>query len=182
MQPVFAPAGPHQARDSTVSHPLADGVSRNVLLGVFAALAVSGWCIAAHVSGDALDASAVMALMETSGPHHNTAPPLVSHDPHFAELTPVGLELIATRTRHAGRFAQIDEYDYRNAGGDAVILLSARAPFAGDATHWNAQRAGDIRLLSWTEGGRRYVLAARAATHGFMRAADALTMPAHGAQ
>ncbi|SAK78462.1 hypothetical protein AWB83_04084 [Caballeronia ptereochthonis] len=129
-----------------------------------------------------LDASAVMALTETSSPHGTSAPPLVSHDPYFTELTPVGLELVATKLRRAGSFAHIDEFDYRNADGDAVILLTARAPFAGEEPHWSAQRVGDIRLLSWTTGGKRYALAGRAGTHGLMRAADALTMTAQRAQ
>ncbi|SAL12309.1 hypothetical protein AWB71_00323 [Caballeronia peredens] len=148
---------------------------RNMLIVVCAALAVVGWCAATHVSEHMLDASAVMALLDASSRHSSNVPPLVSHDPYFMELTPVGLELLATKTKRASLFADIDELDYRNADGDSVILLAASAPFASEQPHWRAQRVGDIRLLSWAKDGKRYVLAGRAATHGLMRAADALT-------
>lgn len=149
---------------------------RNALIAASMAAAAVGWCAATHVSADMLDAAAVMALMETSRHDGANVRPVVSHDPHFIELTPVGLELIATRTRPAGKFTHIDELDYRNADGNAVILLIAAAPFASDEPHWSAQRVGDIRLLSWIAGGKRYVLGGRADTHGLMRAADALTL------
>jgi anti-sigma factor RsiW len=151
-------------------------VWRRVLIAASLASAAAGWCAATHVSADMLDAAAVMALMEASKHDGANVRPLVSHDPHFIELTPVGLELIATRTRPAGKFTHIDELDYRNADGNAVILLIAAAPFASDEPHWSAQRVGDIRLLSWIAGGKRYVLGGRADTHGLMRAADALTL------
>ncbi|BAN27700.1 hypothetical protein [Caballeronia insecticola] len=155
---------------------------RNILLGVCAALAVSGWCAATHVSAHMLHASAVMALLDASNQSIAHVPPLVSHNPHFVELTPVGLELVATKTRQAGPFAHIDEFDYRNADGETVILLAARAPFASEQPHWSAQRVGDIRLLTWATDGKRYVLAGHAATHGLMRAADALTMTSQRAE
>ncbi|SPB13610.1 hypothetical protein NOV72_00874 [Caballeronia novacaledonica] len=149
---------------------------RYAFIGVCIAMAVAGWCAATHVSADMLDAAAVMALMETSSERGTNVRPLVSHDPHFIELTPVGLELIAARTRRGGTFVHIDELDYRNMDGESVVLLIASAPFASDAPHWSARRVGELRLLTWTVGGKRYVLAGRANTHGVMRAADALTM------
>ncbi|AQH04183.1 anti-sigma factor (plasmid) [Burkholderia sp. KK1] len=149
------------------------GVSLGV--GIVAAVAAAGWCAATRACADMLDAAAVMALAETSSARGANASPLVSHDPHFIELTPVGLELVASRTRQPARLAQIDEFDYRNADGDAVVLLVASAPFASEEAHWSARRVGEIRLLTWTSGGKRHVLAGRAGTHGLMRAADALT-------
>jgi hypothetical protein len=159
-----------------LAHARLKRIVRTALIAACVAAAAAGWCAALHVSADMLDAAAVMALMETSNPRGANARPLVSHDPHFAELTPVGFELIATRTRQAGRFAHIDEYDYRNADGDAVILLIAFAPLASEQQHWSARRVGEIRLLSWTASGQRYVLAGRADTRALMRAADALTL------
>jgi anti-sigma factor RsiW len=97
-------------------------------------------------------------------------------DPNAVDLAPLGLKLVATKTRHPNALASIDVLDYRNADGEAVVLLSARAPFATDQPHWAAQRIGEVRLLSWTVKGRRYVLAGKAKTHGLMRAADALTI------
>jgi hypothetical protein len=153
-------------------------VLRSAFIGACVVIAAAGWCAAMHVSADMLDACAVMALMETSNQRDTHARPLVSHDPHFIELTPMGLELIATQSRQAGKFAHIDEYDYRNADGDALVLLIAPAPFASEEPHWSAQRIGTIRLLTWTTSGERHVLAGRADTHGLMRAADALTLSA----
>ena len=166
------------ARVVSDDKPRMKRIVRAALIAVCIAAAAAGWCAALHVSADMLDAAAVMALMETSNPHGTNARPLVSHDPHFVELTPMGFELIAARTRQAGKFAHIDEYDYRNADGDAVILLIAFAPFASEERHWSARRVGDIRLLSWTASGKRYVLAGRADTRALMRAADALTQSA----
>jgi anti-sigma factor RsiW len=140
-------------------------------------VSASGWVLASRVSLDTLDATAVMALMRDSGQRASVpAAAATPADPHAVDLAPLGLTLVGMRTRHPNAFASIDVLDYRNADGEAVVLLSASAPFAADQPHWAAQRIGDVRLLSWTVKGRRYVLAGHAATHGLMRAADALTM------
>ncbi|KXU85857.1 anti-sigma factor [Caballeronia megalochromosomata] len=179
MRRAVKHVAPHE---TTLERPRMRSVVRHAFIGVCIAVAGAGWCAAMHVSPDMLNAAAVMALMETSGLRNTNLRPLVSHDPHFIELTPVGLELIANQTRTAGRFTHIDEFDYRNADGEAVVLLIASAPFANDAPHWSAQRVGEIRLLTWTVDGRRHVLAGRATTHGLMRAADALTLAARQTQ
>jgi anti-sigma factor RsiW len=139
-------------------------------------LSASGWFFATRVSPEMLDAAAVMALMRDSGPRTGEAPDPALHDPHSVDLAPLGLKLVATKTRHPKAAASIDILDYRNADGEAVVLLSSAAPFATDQPHWAAQRIGEVRLLSWTVKGRRYVLAGKATTHGLMRAADALTI------
>ena len=108
--------------DIARSHRAARNVLRHAFVALCIAMAVAGWCAATHVSADMLDAAAVMALMETSNQRGTNVRPLVSHDPHFIELTPVGLELIATRTRRGGKFAHIDEYDYRNADGETSFF------------------------------------------------------------
>ncbi|SEI49310.1 anti-sigma factor family protein [Paraburkholderia diazotrophica] len=136
---------------------------------------VSGWFFASRVSTEMLDATAVMALMRASGQRDAGAAATVPNDPHAADLAPLGLRLVDARTRRPNAFARIDILDYRNADGDAVVLVSSPAPFAADKPHWSAQRVGDARLLMWTADGKRYVLAGRATTHGLMRAADALT-------
>ncbi|WP_109476655.1 anti-sigma factor [Paraburkholderia sp. C35] len=147
------------------------------LLGFVLAFAMAGgWCFASRVSPEMLDAAAVMALMRESGHPAAAAAQAASDDPHAVDLAPLGLKLAGARTRHPNALASIDILDYRNADGEPVVLLSARAPFALDQPHWAAQRIGDVRLLTWTVKGRRYVLAGRATTHGLMRAADALTM------
>ncbi|CAL8478341.1 anti-sigma factor [Caballeronia sp. S22] len=173
-----------RAIDRAASHDATRtrSVVRHAFVALCIAMAVAGWCAATHVSADMLDAVAVMALMETSNQRGTNVRPLVSHDPHFIELTPVGLELIATRTRRGGKFAHIDEYDYRNVEGESVVLLIASAPFTSDAPHWSARRVGEIRLLTWVIGGTRYVLAGQAGTRGVMRAADALTLATREAE
>jgi anti-sigma factor RsiW len=178
LQPVQAPGGD---RKRTVDIPSAMrrffvrriGVA---LLGmVLVVLSASGWFFASRVSPEMLDAAAVMALMRDSGQRTGAAPEAALYDPHSVDLAPLGLKLVATKTRHPNAVASVDILDYRNADGEAVVLLSSAAPFATDQPHWAAQRIGEVRLLSWTVKGRRYVLAGKATTHGLMRAADALT-------
>lgn len=145
------------------------------LLGIaLAMLSASGWLLASRVSAEMLDAAAVMALARASGQRADQVPATAPDDPHAADLAPLGLKLAAVAKHHPNALASIDVLNYRNADGDAVLLLSASAPFAADKPHWIAQRVGDVRLLTWTLHGRRYVLAGHAATHGLMRAADAL--------
>jgi anti-sigma factor RsiW len=103
------------------------------------------------------------------------APAARPDDPNAGDLSPLGLTLVDSRTRHPNLLGRIDILDYRNADGEPVVLLSSPAPFASDKPHWTAQRIGDVRLLMWTVDGTRCVLAGRASTHGLMRAADALT-------
>jgi anti-sigma factor RsiW len=147
------------------------------LIGVvLAVLAASGWFAASRVSSEMLDAAAVMALMRSSARHTGEAPAATLKDPHAVDLAPVGLTLVGARTRHPNVLSSIEILDYRNADGEAVVLVSAAAPFASGDPHWAGQRVGDVRLLTWTANGRRYVLAGRATTHGLMRAADALTL------
>jgi anti-sigma factor RsiW len=153
-----------------------------VLLGIVLLIgSVSGWYFASRVSAETLDAVAVMALMRASNHHEGTetAPAAAAaarpDDPNAADLSPLGMMLVDSRTRHPNLIGRIDILDYRNAEGEPVVLLSSPAPFASDKPHWAAQRVGDVRLLMWTVDGTRYVLAGRASTRGLMRAADALT-------
>jgi hypothetical protein len=131
---------------------------------------------AAQVPEETLDAAAVMALTQAAGQRVQNRTELIAHDPHFMALTPIGLELVGARSRRLGAFESVEEYDYRNTEGEPLALLVTSAPLAPDARHWRARRVGDVRLLAWTSGGKRYVLSGRADTRGLMRAADALTM------
>jgi anti-sigma factor RsiW len=147
------------------------------LIGIaLVVLSASGWFFASRVTTEMLNAAAVMALMSTSSQRANDAPTAAPTDPHAVDLAPLGLKLAGEMTRHPNALASIDVLDYRNADGEAVVLLSSSAPFAADKPHWIAQRVGNARLLMWTVNGTRYVLAGRADTHGLMRAADALTV------
>ncbi|SKC66089.1 Transmembrane transcriptional regulator (anti-sigma factor RsiW) [Burkholderia sp. CF099] len=177
-QPIQAPGGD---RKRTVDIPSAmrrffvRRIGVALLCMVLVILSASGWFFASRVSPEMLDAAAVMALMRDSGQRTGAAPEAALNDPHSVDLAPLGLKLVATKTRHPNAVASVDILDYRNADGEAVVLLSSAAPFATDQPHWAAQRIGEVRLLSWTVKGRRYVLAGKATTHGLMRAADALT-------
>jgi anti-sigma factor RsiW len=142
---------------------------------VLLVLAASGWFAASRVSEETLDAAGVMALTQAANQHGAGPQASPLSDPYVAELKQLGLTLVSTRTRHPGALAHIDEYDYRNVDGEAVVLLTASAPFATDKPHWTGQRVGDVRLLAWTQDGTRYVVAGHAKTHGLMRAADALS-------
>ncbi len=178
-QRVHAPRPGREGRldlRSTMRRFFARRVGAALLGVVLTVLAASGWWVASRVSPEMLDAAAVMALMRESGQQVSGASAAVRGDPYAADLAAVGLTLVATKTRHPNALASIDIADYRNADGEAVVLLSASAPFAKAEPHWAAQRIGNVRLLSWTVGGRRYVLAGHATTHGLMRAADALTI------
>lgn len=149
-----------------------------VLLGIVLLVGAVGGCyFASRVSAETLDAVAVMALMRASNHRAEAdgAPAVRADDPNAADLSPLGLTLVDSRTRHPNLIGRIDILDYRNAEGEPVVLLSSPALFASDKPHWSAQRVGDVRLLMWTFDGTRYVLAGRASTRGLMRAADALT-------
>jgi hypothetical protein len=91
------------------------------------------------------------------------------------DLKAVGLRAVAARSMRLGVFSRATEYVYWNAAGETAVLLSVPDVTARSQPQWSARRVGGSRLLAWTSGGRRYVLAGRAATHGLMRAADLMT-------
>jgi hypothetical protein len=96
-------------------------------------------------------------------------------DPFSTEFAQLGWKLTAVKTRQLNLLSHATEFDYRNAQGQPVVLLTTRAPFAPERPHWMGHRMGELRLLTWTTGGKRYVLAGRADTRGLMKAADAAT-------
>jgi len=91
------------------------------------------------------------------------------------DLSGVGFHPIARREMSVGPFASATEFVYRNRGGEAAVLLVAPGLFAHPQPQWKARRVGASRLLAWTAGGNRYVLAGRAKTRGLMLAADLMT-------
>lgn len=104
-----------------------------------------------------------------------SAAPAAQVDPFSTEFAQLGWKLTAVKTRQLNLLSHATEYDYRNAQGQPVVLLTTRAPFAPERPHWMGHRMGELRLLTWTTGGKRYVLAGRADTRGLMKAADAAT-------
>jgi anti-sigma factor RsiW len=90
-------------------------------------------------------------------------------------LLSVGFHPVSRREMAVGRFASVTEYVYRNAMGEPAVLLVAPGWLAQKQAQWKAHRIGQSRLLAWTAGGERYVLAGRASTRGLMRAADLMT-------
>jgi hypothetical protein len=140
-------------------------------------LALAGWAATAFVSDSQLNAAAVMSYAQWAGAAAQAvAVPLpANRDPFSTEFAQLGWRLVSTKTLSLGLIADGREFDYRNAEGQPVVLLTTRAPLAIDRPHWMGQRVGELRLLMWTDNGTRYVLAGRADTHGLMRAADAAT-------
>jgi hypothetical protein len=141
-------------------------------------LALCGWAATAFVPDHQLNAAAVMSYAQWAA-SAQTAPrqPVpASRDPFSTEFAQLGWRLESVKTLRLGLIAEAQEFDYRNADGQPVVLLTTSAPFVFDRPHWMGHRVGDWRLLTWTENGMRYVLAARADTHGLMRAADAATL------
>lgn len=140
-------------------------------------LALCGWAAAAFVSDHQLNAAAVMSYAQWAASAQTAAQPPVAatRDPFSTEFAQLGWRLESVKTLRLGLIAEGQEFDYRNADGQPVVLLTTRAPFVFDRPRWMGHRVGEWRLLTWTENGMRYVLAGRADTHGLMRAADAAT-------
>jgi anti-sigma factor RsiW len=144
-------------------------------------LALAGWVAATMVPEDTLNAAALMSYAQVAEsaaaqPHAGpAAPPAAQRDPFATEFAQLGWKLMAVKTRRVGLIAHATEFDYRNANGQPVVLLTAHAPLATERPHWMGHRVGEIRLLTWTTGGEHYVLAGNASTRGLMKAADAAT-------
>jgi len=141
-------------------------------------LALCGWAATAFVSDRQLNAAAVMSYAQWAAASAQTTarqPVPANRDPFSTEFAQLGWRLESARTLRLGLIADAQEFDYRNAEGQPVVLLTTSAPFVFDRPRWMGHRVGEWRLLTWTESGTRYVLAGRADTHGLMRAADAAT-------
>ncbi|MEW6339747.1 MAG: transcriptional regulator [Paraburkholderia sp.] len=141
--------------------------------------AVSGWMMASQVSTEALDNAAVMALAQAAGEHagEHSGTVAVASDPAAPNLAPVGMHLVSHGTLTLGPLARASEYVYLNTVSEPIVLLVAPTrPAAAAQPQWSARRVGTLRLLTWTAGRERYVLAGAADARGLMRAADFMTM------
>ena len=96
--------------------------------------------------------------------------------PDAPDLSAAGMHLVSAQTRRLGPVARATEYVYLNAENQPVVLLVARSRSMTAQPQWSARRVGTLRLLSWSAGQQRYVLAGAADAHGLMRAADLMTM------
>ncbi|CAB3764280.1 anti-sigma factor family protein [Paraburkholderia solisilvae] len=153
---------------------LAGSVAQRIAL---LALALCGWAAASFVSDHQFNAAAVMGYAQWAGaPAEISAAPLpASRDPFSTEFARLGWRLVSTRTLRLGLIADAQEFDYRNAQGQPIVLLTTRAPLVIDRPRWMGHRVGELRLLTWADHGTRYVLAGRADARGLMLAADAAT-------
>jgi anti-sigma factor RsiW len=88
------------------------------------------------------------------------------------DLAAAGFQASASTRVPLQFMRQATETVYRNAGGQAAVLLSVAAWGRPDRPQWQAQRVGPLRVLSWQRGGRRYVWVGAAGTPGLMKAAD----------
>ncbi len=153
---------------------------RALLTAAVATLALAAAAIFAFdISDSALDAS-VMAL-EQAVAGQEMASGAIEYESSVKglasapDLSGVGFHPIARREMSVGPFASATEFVYRNRGGEAAVLLVAPGLFAHPQPQWKARRVGASRLLAWTAGDKRYVLAGRAKTRGLMLAADLMT-------
>jgi len=160
----------------------ATGVLRNSVAQriVLLVLALGGWAFATIVPDATLNSVAVMSYAEDADSAAlqqaaAAAAPSAQIDPFSTEFAQLGWKLTGVKPRRLTLLSRATEFDYRNAQGQPVVLLMTRAPFAPERPHWMGHRVGELRLLTWTTGGKRYVLAGRADTHGMMKAADAAT-------
>jgi len=154
---------------------------RALLVVAVVTLAVAAAAIFAFdISDSALDNASMMALEQavaaqdmTSGAvGYESSVKVLASAP---DLSRVGFHPIARREMPVGPFALATEFVYRNRGGEAAVLLVAPGLFVQSQPQWKARRVGASRLLAWTAGGKRYVLAGRAKTRGLMLAADLMT-------
>jgi anti-sigma factor RsiW len=177
----------HEADDEEASQALAPvrRMSRRslsvLLIAAIATLALTAAAIFAFdISDSALDNASMMALeqavavqeMASGATGYESAVQVLAGAP---DLSGVGFHPVARREMSLGPFASASEFVYRNRGGEAAVLLVAPGLLAHQQPQWKARRVGDSRLLAWTAGGKRYVLAGRAKTRGLMLAADLMT-------
>lgn len=138
-------------------------------------VAVSGWLAGTQVTAQALNNAAVMALAETAvAPPFAASPTRVA--PSAPDLEAIGLRLANERVVSLGLLQRVSEFIYLNGDNEPVIVLSTLALLAPAQPQWSARRIGDVRLLTWTAQGQRFVIVGNARTHGLMRAADVMTM------
>ncbi len=149
----------------------------------FAAVAVAVATLVpmlANVTGQDLNQAASSLLAATSASSSSAPPAEPSWFDAFRprparapELDAVGFHLASARRIDIGPFATASAFVYRNAAGEPLVLVAAGAPDGGG--HWQARRAGTVRLLEWTSrAGRPIVIAGEVRTRGLMRAADLL--------
>jgi anti-sigma factor RsiW len=92
------------------------------------------------------------------------------------DLSHAGMHVQSAFQVRVGLLRHADGFVYRNGYDQPMVLLRVDDPTSRPNPQWRALRAGDDRLLMWTTGHTRYVLAGRANTHGLMQAADLLTL------
>jgi anti-sigma factor RsiW len=128
-----------------------------------------------RVPATSLEAGAIMALEQANAMHvpadgRGDAPPLTD----APDLSRAGFRPVAVTTLPVGAFVEARGFVYCNAAGERAVLLSVHDMTAPSQPQWQARRVGGSRVLEWSAGHQRYVLAGGAATHGLMRAADLL--------
>jgi anti-sigma factor RsiW len=170
----FIPPRGARAGVRRVSRALFGSVAQRIALLV---LALCGWAATAFVSEHQLNAAAVMSYAQWAGGGAPVAatPALASRDPFSTEFAQLGWKLMSVKTLRLGLIADAQEFDYRNAEGAPIVLLTTSAPLVIERPRWLGHRVGELRLLTWTDHGTRYVLAGRADARGLMKAADAAT-------
>ncbi|SEB17030.1 anti-sigma factor family protein [Paraburkholderia sartisoli] len=150
-------------------------VRRIAAVLLLAGVAATGVLCAMRVPDAALEAGAIMALAQANAMHMpvdgRSDVPLLNVAP---DLSRAGFRPVAATTLPVGAFVEAHGFVYCNAAGERAVLLSVHDMTAAAQPQWRARRVGESRVLEWSTGHRRYVLAGGARTHGLMRAADLL--------
>ena len=150
-----------------------------VAASLLAACALLAGSLLSGASDKLLVSTGVMALEQVADTERvsastcNTANPPC---PNIAQAAPnlaqTGFRMSAHTTLPLRLLLTAQETVYRNAAGQPAVLLSVPDRGAPDQPQWQARRIGEIRVLSWTRKGMRYMLIGNAGTHGLMKAAD----------
>ena len=145
-------------------------------------LAVCAWLAGSLLSGASdrlLVAKGVAALEQAAATERASAStcdtasrPCANIAQATPNLVPTGFRVSARTTLPVRFLLTAQEAVYRNAAGQPAVLLSVPDRGAADQPQWQARRIGEIRVLSWTRKGMRYMLIGNADTHGLMKAAD----------
>lgn len=137
-------------------------------------IAICATVFAVRVPQQRVDDAALAAL--TAVTQGGGGGPTDSAEIAAPDLSRAGMHVQSTFQTRVGLLRHADGVVYRNTYGQPVVLLRVEDPTSRANRQWRALRAGDDRLLMWTSGHTRYVLAGRANTHGLMQAADLLTL------
>jgi hypothetical protein len=148
-----------------------------IVLAALLPAAALAWLALSEPTQQIANDAALMTLMDgASDAAERDNANTVAIAPEPFDLKALDLRLVGEDTLELGPLVNARRYLYANADGKPLVLLGTRAWFSQDEPQWSARRIGSMRLIEWTAGGTRWVLAGDVHTRGLMRAADAATL------